>query len=113
MQVIEMGVRNQHQVDGGKVCDAQSGTAQAFQNEQPPREVGVDNDVASADLYEETGMPDERDAEFAIGDQAWLVGLATAGSNRGVPHQTSELAGALAKRRIAKRLLDHPAIEPG
>jgi hypothetical protein len=30
-----------------------------------------------------------------------------------VTHQASELGGALAKGRIAKRLLDHPSTEPG
>jgi len=30
-----------------------------------------------------------------------------------VAHQTSELGGALAESRIAKRLLDHPATGPG
>ena len=76
MQVIEVRVRDQHNVDGRQIGNAQAGTAQAFQHEEPAREIGIDDDVLSADLQEEAGVADEGDAEFAVGDEARLVGLA-------------------------------------
>ena len=97
----------------GKIGNAQAGTAQAFQHEQPAREVRIDDDALPANLHEEAGVTDEGDAEFSVGDEARLVSLTEARSYRGTAHQTSELSGAFTKGRIAKRLLDHPATEPG
>jgi hypothetical protein len=113
MQVIEVGVRHQHQIDRGQISDAQPGTPQPFQNKEPAGKVGIDDDAASAKLQEKASMPDEGDAQFSIGDQAWLVSLAAAWSYCGVPHQPAELGCALTKGRIAKRLLDHPAASRG
>jgi len=113
MEMIEVGVRDQNQIDRGKIGNAQAWTSQAFQDEEPARKVGVDDYALTAHLHKKAGVPDEGDAEFAVCRQARLVGFTTSGRNRGVAHQTSELAGTLAEGRIAKRLLDHPAMEPG
>ena len=113
MEMIEVSVRNQNQIDRGKIGNAQAWTSQAFQDEEPARKVGVDDYALTAHLHKKAGVPDEGDAEFAVCRQARLVGFTTSGRNRGVAHQTSELAGTLAEGRIAKRLLDHPAMEPG
>ena len=72
VQMIEVGVRNQHQVDGRKIGDAQAGTAQALQHEQPAREVGIDDDALAANLHEEAGVADEGDAEFSVGGKSGL-----------------------------------------
>src|SRR5580658_5638502 len=69
MKVIEVGVRNQHEIDGRQIGDAQAWTAQAFQDEKPAREIGVDHDALPADLHEETGVADEGDAEFSVGGE--------------------------------------------
>src|ERR1039458_404623 len=113
MEMIEVGMGHQHHVDGRQIGDSESGTAQAFQDEQPAREVRIDDDALSANLHEEAGMPDEGDAELAAGGEAGFVSLAVARSYSGMAHQPSELGGALTKGRIAERLLDHPATEPG
>src|SRR5580692_11133454 len=110
MQMIEVGMRNQHQVDGGQIGDAQAGTAQAFQHEKPAREVRIDHDALSANLHEKAGVANERDAEFAVAGEAGLVGLNATWSHHGVAYQTTKLGGAFAKGRVAKRLLDHPAL---
>jgi hypothetical protein len=109
MQMVEMRVRNQHQVDRRKIGNAQSGTAKTFQNEQPPRKVGINDDILSTDLDEEAGVPNEGDAELAVAGETRLVGLSRARSDRRVAHQSTELSGALAKGRIAKSLFNHPA----
>jgi hypothetical protein len=107
MKVIEMRVRNQHQIDGWKVGNAYAGPAQALEHKQPARKIRIDDDTFSAQLNKETGMSDERDAEFSVRGEARLVSLtATPGHSR-MAHQTRELRGSLAKGGIAQCLLDH------
>src|SRR5579864_5295582 len=105
MQVIEMRMRHQHQVDGRKVVNAQPGFAYPLQKKEPAREVRVDGDVLPAHLHKERGMADERDPEFTIVYQLWLVGAAGAGGDRGVTNQLSELRRPLAQGRISKSRL--------
>ena len=112
MKMIEVRVSDQHQIDSRKIGDAQAGAAQAFEHEQPAREIGIDDHALSANLHEEAGVADEGDAEFAVGGEARLVGFAAARSYRRAAHQSSELGGAFTKGRIAKRLFNHPATEP-
>ena len=66
MQVIEVRVRHQYNIHGRQVAQVQSRLTQAFQNEQPAREVGIDNDVLSANLQKKAGMSNEGDAQFAV-----------------------------------------------
>ena len=97
MQMIEVRVRYEDEVHGRQVVQVQSRLAQALQNEQPAREVGVDDDVLSANLQKEAGVSDEGDAEFAVRNQFGFVGLAGARGDRGMPHQARELTGSLAQ----------------
>ena len=96
----------------GKSAMRKPGAPQTFKNKKPPREVGIDDDVLTADLHEKTGVSDEGDAEFSVGRKTRLVGFAAPRSDSGVTHQSPELCGAFTKGRIAKRLLNHPATEP-
>jgi hypothetical protein len=52
-------------------------------------------------------MPNKCDAQFAVGDQLWFVSVASAGSNRRVPDEASELLCPLAQSRIAKSRFNH------
>jgi len=99
--MIEVGVRNQNHVDGRQIGDAQSGTPEALQNEEPAREVGINDDALAAHLQKETGVADESDAEFTVRDQTRLVSLAAARSHHRVPHQAAKIRGALAQGWIA------------
>src|ERR1019366_7589278 len=100
MQVIEERVGHQYDIHRRQVVQVQSRLTQALKNEQPAREVGIDDDVLSADLQKKTGVPDEGDAEFAVRNQLRFVGLASARRDRGMPHQARELTGSLAESRI-------------
>jgi len=111
MQVIEVRVRDQHQIDRRQVRDAQAGAAQAFEHEEPAGKIRVDDDVLSADLQKETGVADKGDAEFAIGHEARLVRLAVTRCYGRTAHQASEIRGAFTKGRIADRFPDHPALD--
>ena len=113
MQVIEVGVRDQNQIDRGKIGNAQAGTPETFQYEEPAREVRIDHYTLPAHLHKKAGVADEGDAEFAVCSQTRLMRLSTAGSDRRVTHQTPKLSGTFAEGRIAQGLLDHAATEPG
>jgi hypothetical protein len=56
VQMVEVGMRNQHQVDGRKVAQLYSGLSQTLQHKQPAGKIGIDDDVLSTDLDEEAGM---------------------------------------------------------
>ena len=107
MQVIEVRMRDQHQVNGRKIGDPHSGSSQALEHKQPPREIWIDDHALSAHLQEEAGMSNEGNAQFSVRGQAWLVGLAASPSHGGMAHQTGKLSGSLPKGGIAQSLLDH------
>ena len=94
--MVEVRVRHQNDIDGWKIADSKSGTAQALEHEEPAGKVGVDQHTAPAELHEKTGVADEGDAEFPIAGELWLMGLTAPRGDRGMPHQTSELGGSFA-----------------
>src|ERR1019366_9464862 len=100
MQVIEMRVRYQDNIHRRQVAQVQSRLAQAFENEEPALEVGIDDDVLSANLQKKAGVSDEGDAEFAVRSQLRFVSFSGARCDRGTPHQARELTGSLAQRGI-------------
>src|SRR5947209_7898960 len=50
MQVIEVGMRHQYQVNCRQVAQMHSWFAQPLEDKQPTGEVGINDDVLSADL---------------------------------------------------------------
>lgn len=109
MQVIEVRMRDQHKINGRQIGNSQARTAQPFEDKQPRRKIRVDYYIVSTNLQEKARVPDEGNAEFSVVDEARFVSFPDAGSDCGMPHQFSKLAGTSTKSRIAKRLLDHPA----
>ena len=107
MEVIEMRMRDQHQIDGWKVSDAQARLSKTLQHEEPARKVGVDNRVFAADLQEEAGMADKCDAHLTVRDEHRLVGLAGARRDGGMANQFPELLGPFTQRRALKRVFQH------
>jgi len=96
MQVIKMRVRDQNHVHRRQVAHVQSRLPDAFQQKQPAREVRIDDDVLSAQLQEETGVSDKREAEFAVGHELRFVSASRPRSDRRMPHQSRKLARPLA-----------------
>ena len=111
--MVEMGVRDQDEINRRKVGDAQTRTTQPLQHKEPPREIRINDYALPPNLQKEARMSDESNTQLSIGDKVRLVRLTGARSYRRVAHQAPELGGALAQCRIAKSLLDHPAIKPG
>lgn len=96
VQMIEMSMGDQHHIHGREVAQKQARTAQPLQDEQPAREVGVDDHVHAANLQEEAGVANEGQTQVSLGDQFWLVSLTAAWSDRGMADQAGELACSLA-----------------
>src|SRR3984885_10799289 len=100
MQVIEVRMCDQNDISRRKIAQIQPRLPQPLQDEQPARKIRVDDDVQSADLQKETGMPDEGHAKLPIRNQLRLVRLAGARSDGRMPHQLCELPCSLAQRAI-------------
>ena len=107
MQVIEVGMSHQNQVNRRQIPQLHSGLAQALEDEQPARKVGVDKNILPANLKEETGMPDECHTHLAIGDELRFMSAAGSRSDGRVAHQAAKLPGTLAKRGILQGILQH------
>src|ERR1039457_4710920 len=100
MEMIEVRVRNQHDIHWRQFAQIQSRLTQTLQNEKPAREVGIDDDVLSANLQKKTGVPDKGHAELAIRSQGCLMGLARTRRDHGMAHQASKLPRTLTQRPI-------------
>jgi hypothetical protein len=95
VQVIEMRVGYEHNVHRRQVAEIESGLPQALKNEKPACEVGIDDDILSANLEKEAGMTDEGEAELSLGDEFGFVSFAGTRGDHGMPYEVSKLARAL------------------
>src|SRR5206468_6006407 len=84
-----------------------SGLAQALEDEQPARKVGIDEDILAADLQKKAGMTDESHSHLTVGDELGLVGEAGSWRDRGMAYQAAKLPGTLAKCGILEGILQH------
>src|SRR5882724_2712053 len=103
MQVTKVGVSDQHIIDGRQVFDAVARNEQPLQYEQPLREIGIDDDILSADLQEKSGVSNESDGEVFAVDQHRFAGLAGAASPRRMADQSSKLTRLVLERDIEHR----------
>jgi hypothetical protein len=76
VQMIEMGVRHEHQIDGRKIAHLQPWAPQALQHKKPAREVRVNHRALAANLNQEAGVTDESNTEFSVGGKAWFMSFA-------------------------------------
>ena len=94
MQMIEVSVRDQHQVNRRKVANLHARLAQSLQQEKPTREIWINQNVLAAHLDKETRMPDECQAQIAVRYKLWFTSFTRARSHHGVADQSGELAGS-------------------
>ncbi|MDB6016623.1 MAG: hypothetical protein JWR19_1112 [Pedosphaera sp.] len=80
VKVIEMGVGEEDEIDGGQVLDFKAGTFDAFEEEKPVGEIGVDEDVEVGELDEEGGVANPGEGDFAFGEFGELGALVLAGA---------------------------------
>ena len=67
VEMIEMRVGQQHQVNRRQVLDLQAGALDALEQEQPVREVRIDQHVQVGELDQERGVADPGDGDLAEG----------------------------------------------
>jgi hypothetical protein len=65
VQVVEMGVGDEHGVDRRKVVERDAGHARAFDDAVPKRPVRIDDDIGGGELDEESGVADPGDPRGA------------------------------------------------
>src|ERR1700722_7640393 len=100
MEMIEVGMRYQHQIHRRKIAYIHSRQTQAFENEEPARKIRIDGDIQAADLQKEARVSNKRHPQFTACGELWLVRLSSARSNCGVAYQARELSGSLSQRGI-------------
>ncbi len=65
VKMIEVRVGEQDEIDGREVLDFQAGAFDAFEEEKPVGEIGIDEDVEVGELNEERRVTDPGDGDFA------------------------------------------------
>ena len=100
MQVIEVSMRDQHEINGRQIADPQPRPAQAFQDKKPAGEVRIDQDISSADLNKEGGVADEGESQLPMTCQHRLMSFACTGRDDRMAHQSGELAGSSSEGRM-------------
>jgi hypothetical protein len=68
VKVIEMRVGEQDEIDGRQVFDFETGAFDAFEEEEPVGEIGVDENVEIGELNKEGGVTDPGEGDFALGE---------------------------------------------
>ena len=92
MEVIKVGVRQQHEIDRWQVLNLQAGTLDALEQEQPVREVRIHQNVQVRELDQKGSMPDPRDGNLT-GFEFWKDGalvFAMAAREQGLPDEFAE-----------------------
>jgi hypothetical protein len=95
VEVIEMRVGYEHNVHRRQVAEIESGLPQAFKNEKPAREVGIDDDVLSANLEKKAGMTNKGEAELSLCNEFGFVSFTGTRGDHRMPYEVSKLARAL------------------
>ena len=70
--MIEVRVREQDEVDGRKIFEAQAGALDALEEEKPVGEIGIDEDIEVGELDEKGGVADPGEGDLAV-SQAWEI----------------------------------------
>jgi hypothetical protein len=65
VEMIEMGMSDENEVDGGKVVVGESSVAEAPNDKKPVGPVGIDKNVAMGSLNQKGGVADPGNADLA------------------------------------------------
>ena len=66
VKMVEVRVRQQHQVNRRQILDFQTGALDAFQQKKPVRKIRVNQHVQVRELDEKRGVADPGDGDFAV-----------------------------------------------
>src|SRR5439155_146272 len=67
MKMIEVSMSQQYQINRGEVLDPQPGAFDAFEEEQPIGEIGIDQNIEISELHKEGSMANPSDCYLASG----------------------------------------------
>ena len=93
--MIEMSVRQQHQVNGGQMTDPDSRPFDALKQEQPVGKIGIDQYVQITELNQKRGVSDPGDRHLALvqfGENGFFVLSFAPGQQRFPNHFVEESA---------------------
>lgn len=93
VKMIEVGVGQQHQVNRGQVFDLEARVLDPLQQEEPVREIRVDQHIQIRELHKERRMPDPRQRHLAFrkrGKRGTLVVAGAFGEQRLPDHLVKE-----------------------
>src|SRR5437016_14367680 len=108
MQMVEVGMGDQHQINRRQVLKPYAGLAEALQNEQPASKIGVNDNILLAHLHEKAGVANKGKPELSVGNQLWLVDVPGARGDRRVPDELRKLAGPTTQRAALECVVEHP-----
>jgi hypothetical protein len=66
MKMVEMGMGEQEEIDGGEMLDFEPGSFDPFEEEDPVREVRIDQDIEIIELGEERCVADPGEGDLAL-----------------------------------------------
>lgn len=78
--MVEVRVRDQYHVDAGHVFEVNPRPPEPLQHEQPAGKVWIDQNVLTANLYEEPRVPDESNPQVVLGNRDGPMTSTDAGS---------------------------------
>jgi len=92
VEMIEVGVGQENQVDGRQMFNPQAGTFDAFEQEKPICEIGIDQDIQVVELDKKGGVANPSDRYLAFGElgKGRFAMLPGAPGKQGFPNHFAE-----------------------
>src|SRR5262249_9955134 len=92
VEMIEMGVSQQHEIDRWQMRDAQPRALDSFQQKNPVREVGINQNVQIIKLSKKRSMPNPGERDLAVIKcwKFWLATFARALCQQGLPNHLAK-----------------------
>lgn len=97
VKVVEVGVSEEDEINGRQVFDAEAGAFDAFEQEEPVGEIGVNEDVQVGELDKKRGVADPGEGDLAAAEfgKLGLFMLAGARSQKGLPDHFAEKSAGI------------------
>ena len=105
MQMMKVGMRDQHQVNGGRSPQLDPRFAQPLQHKQPAGKIRIDDNILPANLDEKAGMADERYPNSPLLTKLGLCAWPVRGVTAECRTSSAKRTRAFAENGIRKRWL--------
>jgi hypothetical protein len=113
MEVIEVRMREQHEIDGRQIFYLDAGVLEAFEEKKPVRKIRIHQRIEIVKLHEEGSVPDPGQCDFAFLQCGKLRLAVHAGAlgDQGLPDHLMEKGARVemvARRQLLQRTGDTP-----